>query len=1242
MKHRTSAFLILLLCFFSIELNAQIVPPYHQNFDSVACTGWNHYAISGTDCWERGVPYGPYLNQAASTPNVWATRLSGMTDDNSIMALQTPDFDLSDITKEYLLCFGYEIESYSYHGGNVEYSLDYGATWTLLNGTAAQKIGWYTNSSCAGLGGQPSWSFNFYSYFSYPAHSLIAFQGQPHIRFRFKYGGLTNSQDGWSIDNFSVVENIPNIVAVPGVTYNAGKNFATFDVNTSLIYNALVPPVFSNTTNYYFSYDNVLDAGDSLLGNKVQTIAGSPATWVRTFNMVPGLYCGDYYVFYTHDFANNLAEGNETDNTNFLILHIDSTFNAIGYKDDHEDSAYWKTNLPNLRWIRGKSNIHQAEGAHSGSKTWYTTNLNYEAPATTDFLESPWLDFSASPGNTFCFWYKTKRTYGGFHTKMQMSDVNGPAVYSPGGDRNIIGTRLDGWDCHCEDLWYLNGKNSAKIRFAYTDEETYGLCDQNYTIDDFYMGPPKPDVTIENKNDLFTQSTFPSDTIKYMFFNGGLTDALPCITEFYWSADTILDGSDPIIASVNEPLMSDTSYRYGYAFYTKPTTATGDYYIIYKTDATALLDEMWEENNIGYFKLRQQNITTVPYYNDFETQVDNWYHDATIGQDAWDWGSPAGALLSSAFSGTKALHTTADSVLPLMMRSHLYSPVFDLSGVSHPVMEFDMRLNGVYNCSCSGGQMNMTYSTDGGTSWKVLDTLSQSYNRWYYPMDYDDMGGIDENYYLANYTYLLFGPFERSFAGDGQYNGRNLNEHTRYVLDLGFLTGIKDVRFRFNIASDNNYSGITMAEGAIIDNFRIRNKFIDLKVIQEKALMQSSVRNAVNFNLYVRNQGNYYSNPTSVGFYLSADTVIGGADFYLGSDSLKRTRPYMNTYLNEMFTAPGSLSTYSYLLYKVDPFNQNAESNEVNNTGYWSLALDSVSTFPYIENFNDSVVDGWNQYTMHPVTGIQMKDQWRFRNLVAPAEYIYSSGIQSGQMFSDRLNNVISSGGVPYMHLETPVFNFSTATNIHMSFDMLLIGHTSGSTSGGNMEYSINGGNTWTNLQSALSVPMPAYHWYNSNSVSTLGSVPGWTFLGVPITLLDSVFFDLSFLSGQSQVLLRWRYRSNASPAGLGTRHGLRIDNFRIDADPGVPTVLHESPKPQTQMYLHEDLLNVVMPLAPENDRFRLNIINATGQLIYSKEVIVIEGMNQFTIPLQVAQGVYTIQLVNNSENLKLRFVRAK
>ena len=1130
MKKIITLFLVVFSYSYSF---AQITPPYSNNFDNITDTvGWSHYALSGSDNWEFGTPSGTNLNTALSQPNVWSTNLDGDFTQNSEMCLESPFFDFSDTNKSFIFGFAHKIEAASYHGGNIQYSLDSGQTWVILNGPSDQNNQWYNNPSCSGMNNEPAWSNNWYNSYKFSYHSLDTVKGFPAVKFRFKFGGSSNPKEGWMIDNFSITEFGPNIVGIPTDTISVTKVCPTYDVNLTMVYAGIIKPAFFNKVKYYWSDDAVFDLGDSLIGMKSQNMSNT-LPWDETFNLPKNLPVGLKYIFYTVDTDSLLVESNETDNLGMAVMKVDSIYDLplISHFDDGMDE--WN-NVDN-KWELGKGDLHHLEGSHSGPQSILNFSNSYGS------IESNHLNPSIDDSTTISFWYRSKNLLS---YKWYMPIQYSLGCGSPFLDMSSIPIMRDNtWDFF--NLYFpieADTANDIKIRIS----NPKGL---ELIIDDIYIGKPKADLSIERNKERYTHSSSSSDTLKYYLNNSGFVAAGASITAFYWSTDTILDGADVLLGKKNEPAMTDTAREWRTFQYTKPTTVNGVYYIIYVLDDGNVIDEMREYNNEGVFKIHQQNLTPIPYFNDFETQIDGWRHNSSLGIDDWQWTTPKGTLLDSAFSGTKVWVTNDTGLVSPMSRMHLYTPIYDLSTSTKPILEFDMKLHSEPTCHCFEGKMNMSYSLDGGATWLVVDTSNQSYNRWYYPMEYSVGNGLDWNYYIPNYTELLFDLSENAFSAFNQYNSRDVQRNTRYILDLSFFVGKPQVQFRFNLATlTNNFQSPNYTvEGALIDNFSIRESFVDLNVDYKKALMISSNVQKVKFFMHIKNQGNYISLPSTTKYYVSTDTILDGSDYYLGQDSIPKIRPDMYFYVNEAFNAPGNLSDYQYLIYELDESNTNSESNEINNIGYWPLAMDSINNYPYFNDFNDNIVDGWHQYSID--SRYYKMDNFRFRNMVAPGEPLYQTAIESGQWFTERLQ----SGSwirPPYFYLETPVFNFSSLDSIFMSFDLMCTGRFSNNDKdGGNLHFSTDGGNTWTLLTASYG---QAYNWYKYPHVNLndLDNEPGWSGspAGYGVAVLDSTAFDASFLKGEEKVVFRFKYKSNHEYYGGGTVQGMRIDNFKIAA----------------------------------------------------------------------------------------------
>ncbi len=795
MKKITVIFLLIGLATVK-SLFGQVSVPYFSGFDNPIDTiGWSHYATSNTDDWELGTPAKNFFQIAYSQPNAWVTDLDTSYAANSTRALESPYFDLSDTSSIYSLCFYQQRQSTnSVLNYFVEYKIGNSINWQILNYPFMGSLNWQGSSGFTG---------NYAGNFQKSAFELSFLQGQDSVKFRFRFYSSVSAGDGWMIDNFTIEEPYYNLHANLGDSIFVSQNCSNFNVSSWITYSNYFTQYFNNTAHYYLSNDSILDVSDSLLSS-VSSYINSSTNINQSFNLPSGIGPGYYYILYQFDALNILQELNENDNIGYAVLKVDSVY-STPYIQNFEDSLdSWipgPGNTPVTVWELGEGYRHHIEGSHSGTKSWHTSQTIIHHPTgcnnncIVQDIYSPYIDLNLSQGFTVLnFWYKNNT--GNF-----LQAYFGLLEYSTDCESSIW-DEIDYLPLCTDDEWdYINYNlnwiaPSNNVRFRIKFEASY-IREEGINFDDVYIGPIKPDLSIERDNeDRFTSSLLSSDTLKYLLNNCGLVAMPSTISSFYWSNDTIFDVTDILLGTKTEVSIPDTSKLWTSFVYSKPTLTPGKYYIFYKLDTLNAFTEMREYNNTGYFTISQESPYTIPYFNDFETSVSGWKHNSSLGFDEWEWAVPNGTLLDTAFSGTKAWITNDTGAVSPMSRMHLYSPVFDLSSSINPVIEFDMKLSSDPLCYCSEAKTNMSYSIDGGATWNILDTTSMSFNRWYLPIDYEN--GID---YIndTNYTLLLDDFFERAFVSLSEYNGRDSYRNTRYVLDIGFLSGVPH-SFRYNLA----------------------------------------------------------------------------------------------------------------------------------------------------------------------------------------------------------------------------------------------------------------------------------------------------------------------------------------------------------------------------------------------------------------------------------------------------------
>ncbi len=120
-------------------------------------------------------------------------------------------------------------------------------------------------------------------------------------------------------------------------------------------------------------------------------------------------------------------------------------------------------------------------------------------------------------------------------------------------------------------------------------------------------------------------------------------------------------------------------------------------------------------------------VSSFPYLENFESGAADWHTDGD--NSSWEYGTPASIKIKSAASGSKAWKTRVAGFYNDREYSFLYSPCFDVSGMTSPTLSFSLALD-IEDCGaglCDAGWVE--YSLDGAT-WNILGSVGQGTN-WY-------------------------------------------------------------------------------------------------------------------------------------------------------------------------------------------------------------------------------------------------------------------------------------------------------------------------------------------------------------------------------------------------------------------------------------------------------------------------------------------------------------------------------
>jgi hypothetical protein len=178
-------------------------------------------------------------------------------------------------------------------------------------------------------------------------------------------------------------------------------------------------------------------------------------------------------------------------------------------------------------------------------------------------------------------------------------------------------------------------------------------------------------------------------------------------------------------------------------------------------------------------------INSYPYLETFENGTNNWYTNGK--HNSWTYGTPSSSKINSAANGSKAWKTTLTGSYNDNELSYLYSPCFDLTGMSNPTLSLSLALD-LEDCGaglCDGAWVE--YSPDGIT-WSRLGSFGNGTN-WY---NKNYSGGTNPLWSIQNYTRW-------------------------HVATTPLPTGIPKLRLRFVLSSDEGVS----REGIAVDDIHI-------------------------------------------------------------------------------------------------------------------------------------------------------------------------------------------------------------------------------------------------------------------------------------------------------------------------------------------------------------------------------------------------------------------------------------
>lgn len=290
----------------------------------------------------------------------------------------------------------------------------------------------------------------------------------------------------------------------------------------------------------------------------------------------------------------------------------------------------------------------------------------------------------------------------------------------------------------------------------------------------------------------------------------GLTNAVPVKVSVRNSANTVISNI-PVKYRINNgswitetigSIPANTMVSYTFSA-TANLSALGTYTI---QAVVELNNDSFKDNDTTTVVITNTPvITSFPYLQNFESGNAYWYAEGK--NSSWQFGTPSSPKINRAASGSRAWKTRLTGYYNDNELSYLYSPCFDVTGMTKPTLSFSVALDleDCGNVFCDG--VWVEYSADGKT-WTKLGAANSGY-KWYNKP-------TEQLWSVQNYTRW-------------------------HVATTELPTGFSRLRLRFVMASD---PAVTR-EGIAIDDIHI---YDNAKGIYDGVTMNSPVAQNVSGN----------------------------------------------------------------------------------------------------------------------------------------------------------------------------------------------------------------------------------------------------------------------------------------------------------------------------------------------------------------------------------------------------------
>lgn len=481
---------------------------------------------------------------------------------------------------------------------------------------------------------------------------------------------------------------------------------------------------------------------------------------------------------------------------------------------------------------------------------------------------------------------------------------------------------------------------------------------------------PLPDLTIDNQSSNPPSGTPGTTTVNTTcrIRNIGTGSAGNSVFRYYLSTNPTFETSDLLVGSQTIVGLADgSSVNRSFSFTLPSGLSSGIYYILYRADATEIITESDETNNLVYTTITvNANLPDLTILNQTANPTSGapgtlinlacvvrnigtgtasastlrYYFSSNQTYEAGDNLIASDAVSSLAAGGQNSEGHSFSIPLGTAPGTYYVLFVADATGV---VVESNETNNLAYAAiTVSAGLpdlrvVNTTSTPSSGTVGSNVNVTCRVYN-------YGQSAAAPSTlrYYLSNNTTYSSNdiPIGLDFVGQLIPNGNNYETLSFNIPSVPtgtyYILFVADADNAVTESNENN----NVAYRTLVVNASLP----DLRVINQASSPSSGIAGitSVTTSCVVRNYGNATAGASTLKYYLSTNSTYSTNDTYLGSDAVGTLAAGTQGSENFSFTLPSGLNpgTY-YILFRADANLNVSESNENNNVSYRTISVNA-------------------------------------------------------------------------------------------------------------------------------------------------------------------------------------------------------------------------------------------------------------------------------------------------------------